>query len=48
MAGVAATALTMLVVRPERGWWALAAWVVVVAALFLRIDYHWNRKRPAS
>ena len=48
MAGVAATALAMLAMRPDGGWWALVAWIAVVAALFRRIDYHWNRKRPPS
>ena len=47
MAGAAATALAVLALRPEAGWWALAAWMVIIAALFARIDYHWSRGRFA-
>jgi len=45
MAGTAATALCVLALRPAAGWWAVAAWMVILAALFARIDYHWSRKR---
>jgi UDP-N-acetylmuramyl pentapeptide phosphotransferase/UDP-N-acetylglucosamine-1-phosphate transferase len=45
MAGTAATALCVLAIRPAAGWWAVAAWTAILAALFARIDYHWNRKR---
>ncbi len=45
MAGTAATALCVLAFRPAAGWWAVAAWTAILAALFARIDYHWSRKR---
>jgi UDP-GlcNAc:undecaprenyl-phosphate/decaprenyl-phosphate GlcNAc-1-phosphate transferase len=45
MAGTAATALGLLALRPAAGWWAVAAWTAILAALFARIDYHWSRKR---
>ena len=45
MAASSATALTVLSWKPDAGWWALAAFASIVAALFARIDYHWSRKR---
>lgn len=48
MAAVAVTALAILVLSADLGWWALGTWSIVVAALFLRIDYHWNRQRTVS
>ena len=45
MAGAGITALTMLALAPGAGWWAVAAWTAIMAALFARIDYHWSRKR---
>ena len=45
MAGVGATAVGVLAHNPDGGWWALAAWSGLIAALFARIDYHWSRKR---
>ncbi|MEO8753111.1 MAG: glycosyl transferase [Casimicrobiaceae bacterium] len=45
MLGASATALAMLALKPDAGWWAVAAWTAIMAALFARIDYHWSRKR---
>lgn len=45
MVGTAATALIVLVERPDAGWWALAAWTAIIGALFARIDYHWSQKK---
>ena len=45
MLGTGATALAVLALRPDAGWWAVAAWTAIMAALFARIDYHWTRKR---
>jgi UDP-GlcNAc:undecaprenyl-phosphate GlcNAc-1-phosphate transferase len=45
MAATAATAMTVLALRPDAGWWALAVAASIVAALFARIDYHWGRKK---
>jgi UDP-N-acetylmuramyl pentapeptide phosphotransferase/UDP-N-acetylglucosamine-1-phosphate transferase len=47
MAGAAATAVAALAARPAYGWGALLGWIVVVAAFFARIDYHWTRRKPA-
>ena len=44
MAGTTVTALCLLVLRPDDGWWAVVAWTAILAALFARIDYHWSRK----
>jgi UDP-N-acetylmuramyl pentapeptide phosphotransferase/UDP-N-acetylglucosamine-1-phosphate transferase len=44
MVGAAATALSTLALRPGAGWWALAAWTAILAALFACIDYHWTQK----
>jgi len=44
MAGTAATALGCHVLAPAAGWWALAAWIVVLLMLFATIDYHWRKK----
>jgi UDP-GlcNAc:undecaprenyl-phosphate/decaprenyl-phosphate GlcNAc-1-phosphate transferase len=44
MAGTAATALGCHVLAPAAGWWALAAWMVVLLMLFATIDYHWRKK----
>jgi UDP-N-acetylmuramyl pentapeptide phosphotransferase/UDP-N-acetylglucosamine-1-phosphate transferase len=48
MVGTAATALVVLVQRPDAGWWALAAWTAIIGALFARIDYHWSQKKTNS
>ena len=45
MVGTAATALIVLVKRPDAGWWALAVWTAIIGALFARIDYHWSQKK---
>jgi UDP-GlcNAc:undecaprenyl-phosphate GlcNAc-1-phosphate transferase len=47
-AGTAATALVVLALRPAAGWWAVAVWTTIIAALFAGIDYHWSRKRLPS
>jgi len=44
MAGAAATALACLAVDPAAGWWALAAWSLIVVIVFATIDYHWRKK----
>jgi UDP-N-acetylmuramyl pentapeptide phosphotransferase/UDP-N-acetylglucosamine-1-phosphate transferase len=44
MAGAAGTALACLAFAPRAGWWALAAWTLVVVMLFATIDYHWRKK----
>ena len=44
MLGSAATALVCRSRAPDAGWWALAAWIVVVCMLFATIDYHWRKK----
>jgi UDP-N-acetylmuramyl pentapeptide phosphotransferase/UDP-N-acetylglucosamine-1-phosphate transferase len=48
MLGAASTALACLARQPDAGWWALAAWVVVVCMLFATIDYHWHKKTNIS
>ena len=45
MAGTTATALGALTLAPGIGTWALAAWVLGMAAFFAVIDYHWKRPR---
>jgi hypothetical protein len=44
--GTSASALFMLAVAPGMGWWALAAWMTMLGALFAGIDYHWRRRGP--
>lgn len=44
MAGMALTAIACRAGAPGAGWWALAAWCVVVLMLFAAIDYHWHKK----
>jgi UDP-N-acetylmuramyl pentapeptide phosphotransferase/UDP-N-acetylglucosamine-1-phosphate transferase len=44
MAAMAASALACLAFAPAAGWWALAAWTLVVVMLFATIDYHWRKK----
>ena len=44
MAGTAVTALACRLRAPAAGWWALAAWFLVVLMLFATIDYHWRKK----
>ena len=45
MVGTAGTALTVLAFAPGAGRWALAAWIAILAAFFVGIDYHWKRSR---
>jgi UDP-N-acetylmuramyl pentapeptide phosphotransferase/UDP-N-acetylglucosamine-1-phosphate transferase len=42
--GTSTSALLALTVAPGTGWWALAAWIVAIGALFAGIDYHWRRR----
>ncbi len=42
------TALGVLLLRPGIGWAALFAWIVLLAAIFAGIDYHWSRFTDAS
>jgi UDP-N-acetylmuramyl pentapeptide phosphotransferase/UDP-N-acetylglucosamine-1-phosphate transferase len=44
MAGCALTAVACRLRAPGAGWWALAAWCVVVLMVFAAIDYHWHKK----
>jgi UDP-N-acetylmuramyl pentapeptide phosphotransferase/UDP-N-acetylglucosamine-1-phosphate transferase len=44
MAGCALTAVACRLRAPGAGWWALAAWCVVLLMLFAAIDYHWHKK----
>ena len=48
MAGMAASALACLALAPAAGWWALAAWTLIVVMLFATIDYHWRKKTNIS
>lgn len=44
--GTAATAAGCALAAPRLGWAALGAWMIVIAALFAAIDYHWRRRSP--
>jgi UDP-N-acetylmuramyl pentapeptide phosphotransferase/UDP-N-acetylglucosamine-1-phosphate transferase len=48
MVGTASTAVGCRLWAPASGWWALAAWSVVVVMLFAAIDYHWRRNTTAA
>ena len=41
-----ATAAGCALAAPRLGWAALGAWMIVIAALFAAIDYHWRRRSP--
>ena len=43
-----ATALAALALVPGYGWAALLTWIVLLAAIFAGIDYHWSRFTRAS
>jgi UDP-N-acetylmuramyl pentapeptide phosphotransferase/UDP-N-acetylglucosamine-1-phosphate transferase len=45
MAGGGASALAVLALNPDAGWYAVAVWTGIIAALFAGIDYHWGQKR---
>ena len=44
MGGTALTAVLCHASAPRAGWWALAAWCVVLIMMFAAIDYHWHKK----
>jgi UDP-N-acetylmuramyl pentapeptide phosphotransferase/UDP-N-acetylglucosamine-1-phosphate transferase len=44
--GTSASALSMLALAPDMGWWALVAWMTTLGALFAGIDYRWRRRGP--
>lgn len=44
MGGTALTAVLCHAGAPRAGWWALAAWCVVLIMMFAAIDYHWHKK----
>ncbi len=46
--GAAVSALGTLALAPAHGWAAVALWIVVMAAFFAGIDYHWNRRRDSA
>lgn len=48
MTGTTGAALATLRLAPASGWSVLGAWIVVVAAFFAGIDYHWNRRRDSA
>lgn len=48
MIGTASSALWTLAVDPASGWLVLAAWAAAFLLLYAGIDYHWNRRNPAS
>jgi hypothetical protein len=48
MTGTAASALLTLAFDPAAGWWVLGGWGAAFSLLFAGIDYHWNRRNPAS
>ncbi len=48
MTGTATSALFTLASDATVGWLVLGAWCVVFFLLFAGIDYHWNRRTPAS
>jgi UDP-N-acetylmuramyl pentapeptide phosphotransferase/UDP-N-acetylglucosamine-1-phosphate transferase len=45
-AATSATAAACALAAPRLGWAALGAWMIVIAALFAAIDYHWRRRSP--
>ncbi len=48
MAGTTLTAVGVLWFAPAYGWGALGTGIVVVAAFFAGIDYHWSRRRDSA
>lgn len=48
MTGTASSALFALVRDAKAGWSLLGAWCLVFLLFFVGIDYHWNRRNPAS
>ena len=44
IAGTTLSALYCRMRAPAAGWWALAAWSVLLLMLFAMIDYHWHKK----
>jgi len=48
MAGTTFAALGALWFAPAYGWGVLCGWIVVVAAFFAGIDYHWNRRSDSA
>ena len=46
MAGTGTSALATLALAPAFGWGVTAAWSVLMAMFFFRIDYHWRHRKP--
>jgi UDP-GlcNAc:undecaprenyl-phosphate/decaprenyl-phosphate GlcNAc-1-phosphate transferase len=44
IAGCALSAIACHVGARPLGWWALAAWLLLVVCVFAGIDYHWRKK----